>query len=1489
MTLPYANGQWINCLSLSVVQNITPLSTATMEVLKDDVPAIRSFVEITTPNGKKEYYRVRQPQLAHDTGIATVQLDHAICEVGDYLVQGEIKNEMTVAQALNAVFEHYTRQRQNPYWQLGTFTATETVTVDCSNDNVLETMLAVLEQVPKYMMTFNFNTTPWTVSIAEKPDSVTAEGRISRNIENVSVKYDDKDLCTRVYVNGLPSPGYMDADTISTYGVIECETGSNTLTQAQAQRVATAYLNAHKRPKLSIEINGEDLSDVTGETLDSFVVGKKFRLALPDDNVVIEDYITKVSYNDVIGSGRASIVIGNDLDATLNFLEDQASKSKSYGRSIRNQENENRIIHTEIYATGSMLYSFVEQTATYILDVVENVESSLGSAILQTACQIRSEVHASESTIYSYVDQTATYIESVVANTASDLGSAILQTASEIRSEVHASESETYSYIDQTASYIETVVASTASDLGSAILQTANQIRSEVHASESTTYSYIDQTASYIEGSVASTASSLNSSILQTANQIRSEVNASDSALYSYVNQTASGIRQEVANTANGLQTDIDQQADKISLVVQGTGSNAYIKAASIAAAINAQTGQSTVRIAADMIELDGFAVASALQGKHIEAQFLGCDDLQVTSSIYVDDDTDIRYGGSVNSMMRMIVSAAVDSTTNTLTLMQLDGTPINFSKAASGGNKVSGSWSGKVLTVGLSATGLDSYASSISTGFVTDSYVTPNTYHITAYRQDNGDQQPTEIQAARMEYKLGVLDATPNVVRILNASGSTYINGTATYTIPAPTVNTWALTDFSAPYSYKATVKVNGTTYTSGTLNASEAFVNGWNGCYGNVGLDSTAAITLAYGESLTVYAQAYQSSSAQVKTNVASRVITAPADRYSDGQKSITPSLSCDTTNDKFVAMNPYDTTKKRELLVNQAFESASGGLYYITTGYKSPSDQGYAPVIKHTVSFNTGSVSDGSRLIKLKYDGTDQALTYTCPDYGNGYSAGQSDGYSSGRASVTPNLVYDSTLSGFVASNPYDSGKKNTLNVEPGFIRDNNIYYIRVGYKAPSDQGYGSAKREVVKLGLRSNSNYIDIKQSDGTAYSGSPTAQVSTRFTSKTPSGGSENVTCVEARVYSYSDGDATKSAKGGEVFDTLGYSSSTYTRNTSVQVQYAGGSGTEGTRIGDTYTLDLSGYWDTALSSGRSSVTPNLVYDSSVTGFVAKNPYNTSNTATLNVDADFIRENNLYYIRVAYKAPSDQGYGSAKRNVVKLGLKSSSNIVEIKDSNGNAYSGSPTVTVSSRFTSKTMTSGGSNVTCIESRVYSYSDGDGTKSAKGGEVFYKLGYNQTAPYSRGTWVQIEDYSSGSRISDTAYLSLNEYYDCAYNAQHNFVLMGPNDAQGRATFVTSQAVRYGSPVDVWPAFRKYGVSAGDTNPNNYIYGSKITFTNSHTNTIAVKQATGYNGDKKIKLYYEDNNGNYHNAGLSDKTYWYFSSSDLSTTSSYKTLYYP
>lgn len=97
----------------------------------------------------------------------------------------------------------------------------------------------------------------------------------------------------------------------------------------------------------------------------------------------------------------------------------------------------------------------------------------------------------------------------------------------------------------------------------------------------------------------------------------------------------ANGVLIYSTDNTNMIGSKIKVESDRISLVVEGSGENAKIKPASIVAAINGQTGQSTVKISADVIDIDG--VVQALVAYTIEAAGLMATSIEASETLIVD------------------------------------------------------------------------------------------------------------------------------------------------------------------------------------------------------------------------------------------------------------------------------------------------------------------------------------------------------------------------------------------------------------------------------------------------------------------------------------------------------------------------------------------------------------------------------------------------------------------------------------------------------------------------------------------------------------------------------------------------------------------------------------------------------------------------------------------------------------------------------------
>lgn len=354
-------------LKVSVEQSIVPLSTASIELPEDESLPARNYVEVFTSMGSAGIFRIRSPQNAYGEDTSVCELEHAIVEVGDYLVREKLSEMMSPKAAMQRIFTHYRGSR----WRLGNVDAlgTNPIAVQINYENCLTAMISILEQVPSCYMTFDFSTSPWTVMVAAKGSSVSAEGRLSRNVESAKIIYDDSELCTRAYyevettdASGEPSSEWrsLDADTINTYGVVEREvpTGAG-FTAEEALYAAQEYLRKHKKPRVSVEISGQDLSQITGESLDTFTIGKLFRLSLVDYDLTIEDVITGLSWNDVYGNPtEVTVNLADEEDTAVVYIHDIEStggRSGGGGGGRKRQEDTFKEYYTRFTKTDRLI------------------------------------------------------------------------------------------------------------------------------------------------------------------------------------------------------------------------------------------------------------------------------------------------------------------------------------------------------------------------------------------------------------------------------------------------------------------------------------------------------------------------------------------------------------------------------------------------------------------------------------------------------------------------------------------------------------------------------------------------------------------------------------------------------------------------------------------------------------------------------------------------------------------------------------------------------------------------------------------------------------------------------------------------------------------------------------------------------------------------------------------------------------------------------
>lgn len=294
-------------VTLSINERLVPPHDASMTLPPGEGAPFHAWVELYTIDGSAGFYRVSSASECYvDTG--DVDLEHSAAILGDAIIPGEGTYSGTCAEVLTAMLANQTTlvNGQKP-WVLGTCAKSASIEYAYDCNNILSAMTEVVgDEKDGYALEFDdTHGFPWRVNVVSVETSASCEGRLSRNLESVSVSMSDDEFCTRIYCKSLPEPHYIDGPTVGVWGIItKTITAGEGVTAESLQSYIVRYLEDHKNPRNSIEINGVDLATATGESLDSFRIGRLFRLALPDYGVKMEERILVRSISDVYGDPR---------------------------------------------------------------------------------------------------------------------------------------------------------------------------------------------------------------------------------------------------------------------------------------------------------------------------------------------------------------------------------------------------------------------------------------------------------------------------------------------------------------------------------------------------------------------------------------------------------------------------------------------------------------------------------------------------------------------------------------------------------------------------------------------------------------------------------------------------------------------------------------------------------------------------------------------------------------------------------------------------------------------------------------------------------------------------------------------------------------------------------------------------------------------------------------------------------------------------------
>ena len=446
-------------------------STASM-TLGPAAPALSvgDWVQSESGPGGGTVWRVKTIDHQVDRDTRTVSLEHAINTLRDKIMFGEVKPADISGSSADPTAQEaaeYILDNQGD-WTLGDFAYSVSNPYTFNGDDLYSALEIVSGSLEDCVWEYSFASYPFTLHIRQLSATVASEMRTDRNIRTLKKTIDRSRMYTRIYPTGknnLHLTGDYISKNESTYGVIShTETDNSRSTEADLRAWAQERLNRHCEPAVTVTVSGLDLSEATGEPLDSFTIGKKCRIPLPEYGTTITERVVKLAYQDVVSfPEQVTVTLANELMDVATILRDQKAKSGRSGRFKSSEEEED---HAWIVDTTDKVALVAEAVAgkdgdgpnwSRVSELtvdgngidarVVHAEGEIVDAwaeINMTESKISMAVNAAGSEIYSSLEMTASAITSRVADVESGLYTSIQQTASGIHQTMVATTNRTW-------------------------------------------------------------------------------------------------------------------------------------------------------------------------------------------------------------------------------------------------------------------------------------------------------------------------------------------------------------------------------------------------------------------------------------------------------------------------------------------------------------------------------------------------------------------------------------------------------------------------------------------------------------------------------------------------------------------------------------------------------------------------------------------------------------------------------------------------------------------------------------------------------------------------------------------------------------------------------------------------------------------------------------------------------------------------------------
>ena len=345
-SLTHARRVPLEALSLSLKERE---STATMVPASMTGIGVSSWFQDDTEPGRGIVWRVKSIGEAYATNTPTIQLEHVINTLRDRIMFGEItaatitgNSKATTCTAEQAVRYILSYQAD---WVLGSFGYSVSNPYKFDGDSLFDALETVTASLSNACWTYDMSAYPFRLNIVNKDSTVGSELRAGRNLKTITKTIDKSSMYTRFYPIGKDdlhiSGNYVERNA-NVYGVIEkVETDASIDSESELRRWANERLDVHAEPNVTIDVEGYELANATGESLDRMVLGRACRVPLPEYGTTIQERIVTLTYQDKVHQPDVfKATLANNREDITKIIADNMKSGGKGGRTSTKQSKE---------------------------------------------------------------------------------------------------------------------------------------------------------------------------------------------------------------------------------------------------------------------------------------------------------------------------------------------------------------------------------------------------------------------------------------------------------------------------------------------------------------------------------------------------------------------------------------------------------------------------------------------------------------------------------------------------------------------------------------------------------------------------------------------------------------------------------------------------------------------------------------------------------------------------------------------------------------------------------------------------------------------------------------------------------------------------------------------------------------------------------------------------------------------------------------------